>query len=165
MWTSDLFNLFREYSLYAPTVSYQHQHNECTLSEQFLQDNEYLKVCFPTLFFPISIFWRGEDFAISAFTHFFQCIKYFKAPLSSFHTNEYLTYFALRNLFPVSSCGNNSFWELFLPFLAPVIYFLIASLGQDAATSVPTFTMCITLTFFKKLYGKLLFFCWKGKSR
>lgn len=47
--------------------------------------------------------------------------------------SAYSTHFALRNLFLLSSCGNSSYWILFLSFLEMGDLFLIASLGQDAA--------------------------------
>lgn len=47
--------------------------------------------------------------------------------------SAYNIHFALRNLFSLSSCGNNTYWILFLSFLETGDLFLIASLGQDAA--------------------------------
>lgn len=47
--------------------------------------------------------------------------------------SAYNIHFTLRNLFLLSSCGNNSYQVLFLSFLEMDDLFLIASLGQDAA--------------------------------
>lgn len=64
---------------------------------------------------------------------FFGVLSILRPFFSPTEISAYNIYFVLKNLFLLSSGGNNSYRVLFLSFLEMDDLFLIASLGQDAA--------------------------------